>query len=239
MTTIIIDAFERPELDSLLGRWNLTVVRQNMVHLGLADFFWVGHGGVRYTLEHKQGREFVGNMGNRLDEQLRKHAQHADFCGVVIEGWITPKPGGGCEFWRKSKDGRFFHKYGKSPVGYEAVQAYIWSLTQQGFVVFQYADLMDMALGIASFCHNSQKTEHHTLDRHIKHKQIVFTPDPYVETLMGIGGDSRIGEITAKKILAETSTPYNFFTSTLQDMQKVTGRELFIRVMKAIGRRSY
>jgi hypothetical protein len=67
----------------------------------------------------------------------------------------------------------------------------------------------------------------------------MFRPNPYIETLMGIGGDTRIGEKLALRIIAEVGTPFSFYNSNLDRMASIIGAETFRRAMKNIGRRSY
>ena len=239
MPTIVVDVFEPTSADAILAKWGLTVVRQNLVPLGLADYLWMGHGGIRYTLERKQGKELVSAMGGRLDDQLRKHSQNADFVGLVIEGVITPAPNGGCIFWKESTNRKIFHQNGTSPIGYEMLMAYIWSIGQQGFPVYQFPSFESMLLGISSFVHNSMKASHSALQHHTKTKPVMFKPNPYIETLMGIGGDTRIGEKLATRIVDNVGTPYSFFNSDLQRMGPIIGDQAFIRAMKNIGRSSY
>jgi hypothetical protein len=237
--TILVDTFEPNDMAPLLEQWSLQTVKVNMVPMGLADYSWQGYGSVRYTLERKQGRELVGAMGGRLDEQLRKHLANADVVCLGIQGIITPKLNGGCEFWDQASNGKVFYKRASSPIGYETLQAYLWSLSQQGVVVFQWPDLASMAMGLASFVHNSMKPEHATLNRHIKHRPNLFTPNPYIETLMGIGGDTKIGEKLATRIVEEVGTPFSFFNSEIERWPSIIGEQTYRRAMKNIGRAGF
>jgi len=83
MTTIILDVFERPEMEVYLSK-TLTVIRHNLVTLGLADVMW--NPGHIITLEHKTIEQAMSEMGGRLDDQLRKHSRHADEVGLIIDG---------------------------------------------------------------------------------------------------------------------------------------------------------
>jgi ERCC4-type nuclease len=237
MPTLIVDQFESDEVVRLLESYQITVVKHNMVHMGLADFYWIDALGLKQTLEHKQASEFVANMGNRLDKQLRKHSQNADRVGVVINGVMTPKEGGGIQFWEKSKPGskQIFYKKRTSKIGYEAVMAYIWQLTTLGFAVYFFDDLDGMCLGIASMVANSLKPEHTTLTHHTRTKPILFKEHEDIQALIGLTG---IGETTAKKILARFGTPYGFYTAGYDDGVECIGKDTFLKCMRIIGRKS-
>jgi hypothetical protein len=235
MTTIVVDIFESDDIVLLLESYQVTVVRQNMVPMGLADFYWIGDGGIKYTFEHKTARQLASEMGGRLDGQLRKHSQHADIVGIIVDGVMTPRDGGGIDFWRLAKNAKVYHQYGKTPMGFEALQAYLWSLNRDGIYTFHFDDLNGMALGLASFAANSLKTRHNALTHHIRSKPVTWKEDPYTMTLMGMH-KARIGERTAEKILEHWDTPWDFYQAEPDEAIKVIGPETYKRAMSAIGK---
>jgi len=220
----------------------LTVVRQNMVHLGLADFFWVGLDNKRFTIEHKTGTEFMQTMGNRLDTQLRKHSQNADDVTLLIEGVIQPTPDGKkCFVWKPSQKNRNIMVKGfESYHSYQEVMGYIWSLEHNGFTVVQVPDWRTMCRAIAEFVYNTLKAEHRALRHYVKTKPIVVDPGAspkermYIQTLMGLS-EARIGEILAKRILATHGTPFKFFLSEMASNWDI-GEATHVKAMKSIGR---
>jgi len=235
MTTLVVDIYEADKIDTLLHKYHVSTVRQNLVSLGLADFFWLGNGGIKYTLEHKTARQLCSEMGQRLDGQLRKHSQNADVVGLVVDGIMTPREGGGVNFWKLAETNEIYYKYGETPIGFEVVQAYLWSLNRDGIYTFNFDSLDAMALGLASFVSNSLKVKHNTLTHHVRSKPVTWSENPYVMTLMGLY-KARIGEKTALTILKHFGTPYKFFYSDYDEGVSVVGKDVFTRAMKAIGR---
>lgn len=220
----------------------LTIVRQNLVPLGLLDFFWIGATSLRYTLENKTAKELLSEMGGRLDEQLRRATNHADDVGLIWRGVITPTSDGrGCYPWYLSKQNPKIMVRGKSsPHSYQEVMGYIWGLEHTGISVYNVPDWRTMCRAIAEFVYNTLKAEHKTLQRYHKTKPVILDPGltdvekGYVQTLMGISG-ARIGEATAKRILAAHRTPFNFLVSEMGDKPEI-GDGTFRNAMKAIGR---
>jgi hypothetical protein len=235
MPTIVVDIFEKPEVPLLLEKYGCTVVTQNMVPLGFADFMWLDAIGKRHTLEHKTVDQLVSEMGGRLDGQLRKHMENADHVGLVIDGVVTPKTDGGVQYWGHKANGKVFFKARTSSIGYEALMAYVWSIRNMGVPVYWFGDLDGLCLGVSAFVHNSMKPTHTALQHHVKTKPVVFREDPYIMSLMGLH-DAHIGEKTAQKILDHFGTPHKYFTADVDEGIDTVGRAVFLNSMRAIGR---
>jgi hypothetical protein len=241
---LVMDVFEGhakgKDIEGELSKF-LTVVRQNLVPTGLADYFWMGLDSRRYTLEHKTATELLADMGNRLEDQLRKNTQNADDVGLIWDGVLTPtEDGKGCYPWHFSaKNPKIMVRGKPRNKSYQAVMSYIWSLEHNGISVYNVPDWKTMCRAISEFVYNTLKAEHKTLQRYVKTKPIILDPDlsedqrGYVRTLMGISG-ARIGEATAKKILVEYGTPFNFLVSELGDGS--IGDAVFRNAMRGIGR---
>lgn len=242
---VVMDTFEGrskgQNIEAELGRF-LTVMRENLVPLGLADYFWTGFDGTRFTLEHKNAGELMQDMGGRLDDQLRKHTQNADDVGLIIDGMMTPAEDGKSTYiWRVSaKNPKIMTRQHKSPHSYQEVMGYLWGLDKAGINIYCVPDWVAMCRCIAEYVYNTLKPEHRTLKRYIKSHPVILdekaTPEhrKYVGTLMGLSG-ARIGEITAKKILQDQDTPFKFFISEANENPKI-GDEAFKSAMRAIGR---
>ena len=232
MHSVLVDVFEDPKIELLLSR-TLKVTRTNMVPLGLGDIVWHG-ADYSISLEHKTFPQVFSEMGNRLDIQLRKHTEHAAFVGLVIDGMVTPITGRReCQVWRMSSNGQVFYQAETLHKGWEEVTAYIHSLQTLGISTYTFPTLDAMCLGISAMVYNSHKTSHATLQTNIKKRLKAFKPDPFVETLMGLG-QARIGEITAKKILAAYETPYRAFLQSEDSWTLSPG--IYHNMMKAIGK---
>jgi len=243
MYQIILDVYESADFKSYLER-TLHVDQVNMVSTGMADITWYTDHSI--TLEHKTAHSVLMEMGKRLDDQLRKHTNHATEVGLVINGLLTPVPGmRACYVWQQTNTKEWFHIVQKKnrqtnqwePFiihrSWEEYQAYLWSLDKEGITVYQAPTLETLASAISAFVHNSHKPEHRTLRRYVKTKPILWKPDPYVETLMGVSG-SNIGEVTAKDILSKYDTPYNAFLATKSNWR--LSSNLYNRLMGGIGK---
>ncbi len=229
---VVLDVFEHPNMEKGLSV-HLNVIRENLVPKGLADIYWVSDH--KITFEHKTMEQLLSEMGQRLDDQLRKHTQHADEVGLVVDGLVTPYPGGGCQLWAVSKTKGVFYKKGRHAAGFEELQAYLWRLDKEGITVYQFPDITSLCLGVSAFVYNSLKKEHKTLRRYVKTKPILWEPDPYLETLMGISG-ARIGEKTAQKLIGKWKTPFEVFVAKGEDVEAEIGVEVTKRLWKGIGR---
>ena len=239
METIILDVFERPEMETYLSQ-TLVVQRQNLVSVGVGDImWWCGH---LVSLEHKTIDQAMLEMGGRLDEQLRKHSRNADEVGLIIDGIATPIPGErACQLWTIRKDNKLIYpRKRKIHIPWETFQAYLWRLDKEGFTVYQAPDLSSMCLAISAFVYNSIKPEHQSLRRYIKTKPVIWEEENkpiyhYIRTLMGISG-ARIGEATARKLLEAYGTPHKVFMGNPLDGKWPVGKTVFQQMQKAIGR---
>ena len=234
LPTIIQDVFEPTEMATYLSSV-LNVHKQNLVPLGLADYYW--DCGKRTTLEHKTAAQFVRESGARLDSQLNKYLSNADDIGIVVDGFITPSPNGATIVWMRR--GKYFVQQQTIDKDFNATTAYIWSLQQMGIPVFQFADLYSMAMGIASFVYNSLKpdSQHKTLKKHIRPQ--VFHPDPKVETLMGTSSGERgglVGEVTGLKLIQAFGTPFGVYTAKWDNLVDIMGEARAAKFLRAIGR---
>ena len=167
----LVDTFEPPYIEGLFPS-TLRVMRTPLVGQGLADFAWYcGH---TVTLEHKSIDQAMQEMGGRLDTQLIRYTQHAEEVGLVIDGVALPLHGQPkCQLWKFNGFTweRSHHIINRS---WEAFQSYLWRLDKEGITVYQAPTLAALCLAIASYVHNSLKTEHQTLKRFVKTKPIIL-----------------------------------------------------------------
>jgi len=234
---LVIDVFEQMGIEGLFPS-SLTMIRQNLVPLGLADFVWnCGH---TVTLEHKTIEQAMTEMGGRLDDQLRKHTQHASEVGLITDGVVTPIEGeAACRLWVPSKDGKVWvPRRQKIHVSWESYQAYLWQLDKEGITIYQAPTLQAMCNAIAAFVHNSLKPEHKSLRRYVKTKPIIMEEEGkpiywYIKTLMAHTG---VGEPMARKLLDVYHTPWAVYRANPLDGLWPAGEKVFQNITKAIGR---
>lgn len=241
METIVLDIFESQIMEEELSK-TLRVVRHNLVHEGLADIFWVAYGGHRITLEHKTAEQLLAEMGKRLDDQLRRYTTQVEEVGLVVDGIVTPVEGKPqCYIWDvKGNTPHLKYRWvkGKRQVmvsnhSFQKLYAYIWQLDKAGITTYLFPTTNALCLGVSAMVYNSMKEEHSTLKRYHRTRPILWTPDPYVGTLMGVSG-APIGERTARRLLDKYGTPFKTFLSDGSDWP--LGPKLYEAVMKGIGR---
>jgi len=250
VAVIALDVFEAKETELYLAQ-TLTVVRQNMVHMGYGDIVWnCGH---LESMEHKTIEQAMTEMGGRLDDQLMKHSQNADNVSLVIDGVVTPVPGEpACYLYRydkltktlkpqmemKARNRKPQHK--KIGVQWEAWCAYTWALDKQGFTVYQAPHLEAMCSAISAYVYNSLKPEsdHTTFKRYIKTKPVIHeeAKSPiynYIKTLMIHTG---IGEETARRLLDVYGTPWQVFRAHYLDGEWPAGEIVWHTIQANIGK---
>ena len=251
MPVAILDIFEAKETELYLTAANLSIVRQNMVPLGLGDIVWnCGH---MESMEHKTIEQAMTEMGGRLDEQLVKHSQHADNVSLVIDGVVTPVPNEpACYLYKydklrkilipdmifKGKNRKSEHK--KIWVSWEAWQAYKWRLDKEGFTVYEAPHLQAMCLAVSAYIHNSLKPEadHKTFKRFIKTRPIIHAESDtaifnYIKTLMVHTG---IGEETARRLLDIYKTPWQVYRAHWLDGDWPSGEVIWQTIQANIGK---
>jgi hypothetical protein len=246
MPAIVLDVFESPKMEEYLAK-TLQVTRHNMVSLGFADVMWnCGH---TVTLEHKTIEQAMTEMGGRLDDQLRKHSQHADEVGLIIDGMATPVENEqACYLWQSSRDGKLFtrqsRRRGKTQeprkvhVSWEAFQAYLWRLDKEGFTVYQSPTLESLCLAVSAFVHNSMKSEHKSLRRYVKTKPVIWEEQDkpiyhHIRTLMVHSG---VGEQMARRLLDAYGTPFNVYMANPWDGLWPAGEVVFNTIQRDLGR---
>ena len=233
MQWVCVDHFESESFIYLLSQ-GLTVTKTNLVQSGVGDVFWSAQN-QRYSLEHKTIHGVFSEMHGRLDQQLRKHQANADIVGLVIDGIATPIPGSRkSQVWHMNRTGQVFVKGRVINRPWEELQSYLFALNDLGILTYTAPTEAALALGVMSMVYNSHKTEHSTLQTHIKSRKPLWEPDPYVETLMGLS-NARIGEKTAQGLLRSFGTPYKLFIKP--DSTNDIRPDLWERIKLAIGRR--
>ena len=233
----IVDVFEQQRIADELSKNNLTIMRQNLVPLGVGDIFWMGLDGLRFSWEHKTIEQALAESGQRLDDQLRKHTQHADIVGLCIDGIAVPGVGhSGCDIFEPSrKNPKILVKTKKHPKTFEGLMSFFASISTFNIrIMYGYPDYISMCRAIAQMVYHSLTAGHKSLQHVVKTKPVLFEAQQYVETLMGLE-NAKIGEQTAKKILLTHKTPFNFYLSEFNENPELT-LDQFKRAMKAIGR---
>ena len=241
---LVVDVFETDFMANALSKL-LTVHRQNLVPLGVGDYYW--DTGTRYSLEHKSGDQAVSESGQRLDRQLRTHMSNADVVGLVISNIVSPSRSGNCLIWKKDyvpgpRPTWRWRQLREVNKPFTAYMGYLWQLHSAGIGVYQFDSRDSLALGIAEFVYNSHKPNHTTLQKHqrpivnlIKKKIKGWKPNPFIETLMGTRNGG-IGEVRATKLIEKYKTPANVYKAKAEELFQILGQSSAIKFMRAIGR---
>lgn len=252
---VTMDTFEPMEIERELRR-TLQVVRWPLKQAGLNDYLAVGHQNQRTTFERKKAYEFVSEIGQQLERQLADGMRNADSVALVLEGFLMPADDGStiCVHfgdsiveseiigWKPTMKRKVFARV--STHQFDSVQAFLWQLQRHGILLIPTINERATARVLSSIIYNDLKPLHTTLGKHQRTMVKPETPDPYVETLMGVrikskqGGTTGVGmgEVAAKKAIEEFANPIGAYMAEETDLIRVLGPALARRFLNAIGR---
>lgn len=235
---ILVDIFEPDSIVSGLETGGLEVVRTNLAQLSLGDYLWESKEG-RHIIERKTWGELLSDMGNRLDDQLRRFLSNTVHLTLLLENTpIGCSEDGCCELPTKAlpvKRGILLVQKQLS-IPYITVIDYLWRLQQDWGIALAFSPEISITPRvIGGLLNNSNKNSHTTLSPYRKRKKQPSEPNPYIETLMGLGG-CEIGEITANKILSKYPTPIELFNADPKELGKAIGKKTAESILKAVGR---
>lgn len=209
---------------------------------GNADWYWLDCQGNSRQIERKQWGELLSDVDS-VEEQLRREIPLADQTDLLVEGVVQcTQYGLDAYVWKASRnEWKFSHSFGDKahpqPGMYSKIWAWFWQLNAMGVSVWLTPSWEGTAKAIASFYHNSQKSEHSTLQRYLKPKPIMRDLNPHVNTLMGIDG-GMLGHVRAEALIDAYGSVYAVLTADPKELAKVAGmgKATVNRLMRSIGR---
>jgi ERCC4-type nuclease len=195
----------------------------------IADYFWSATDNHTIQIERKQTSELLSEF-DVIEEQLNRYLDNADEIGLILEGILRPHYFG-CEALKVKGNKLISQVVSKRP--YAEIIAWLWQLDKAGITVYRSIDYMDTAQQLVSFYNNSQKPEHTTLRRYIKHKLPAWQPDPDIAFLTNI-----VGEVTATKLVEGVGDRWKVMNAGVEELISVPGigKATAEKLLKAIGR---
>ena len=209
---------------------------------GYADYRWTKVDGTMRQVERKTWGEILANP-DKVEEQLQRHLTKNEDIDLVfmLEG-MAIQTEMGVYGLKPTNNGRMFVPGHRYSTRLARVYSLLFALTDY-CTVFQTSGLNESATLLVSMYNHDQKTDHHTLKRHIK--QVDFNPDSRITTLMG--ATPGLGDKRATSLINAFGTPWNIWSAgfkqqpVIQDLSMLTqvdgiGNGIVTNIMRSIGR---
>lgn len=209
---------------------------------GFADYKWKMHNGKERQVERKTWGELLANV-EHVEEQLQRHLTKNPDIELVfmLEGMVTQGELGTTVI-NSTSNGRFFVLGRRYTARLSGIYSWLFEVSNY-LTVIQTHSLRESSIALASMYNHDQKETHSTFKRHIK--QVAYTPNPMVTTLMG--ASTGLGDKRATALIDVAGTPWNIWSagfcdhSVFKDKYEFTkvdgiGKGVLDNVYRAIGR---
>lgn len=241
MSELIIDVNEPPEVIPLLAQ----AVPVNLLPLnvmGYADYKWDKHDGKTRQVERKTWGELLSNV-EHVEEQLQRHLTKNPDTELVfmLEGLVVQSELG-TTILSATNNNRIFSLGHRYTARLNGIYAWLFEISNY-LTVIQTSSLRESSIALSAMFNHDQKESHGTFKRTIK--QIAYTPNPMVTTLMG--GSSGLGNTRAQSLIDYAGTPWAVWSagacehSIIKDKYEFTkingiGKGVLDNLYQAIGR---
>lgn len=208
-----IDEHEPRAMVALVGQVYPDTIQCALNRNGLADYFWVGLSGAE-EVERKQVSEIIGNFEHvemQLVQQMQTQPQPK--LTLLVEGIADPTANG-IQTYLSAPNGTYFRKGKHFATPYARYEGWLLALENQGVRVWRTSSLEASAEALVRMRKQSESAPTSILNRYVKVRQY-FTPNPYVETLMGIKG-GHVGAEWAEALIDTFGTPYDVLRSPVE-----------------------
>ena len=196
---------------------------------GMADYFWRRIDGTYKMVERKTWPELLSNP-DKVEEQLQRHLDKYPEVELVfmLEGMVQQNEMG-THILQQTNSGIFVkgHRYSAR---LKRIYSWLYEISNYCQVV-QTTSLYESATALVAMYDHDQKDNHTTLKRHIK--QVEFTSDPRITTLMG--ASSGLGNKRATQLINYGGTPYNVWTAGYCEHSAIKDKYAFTNI-EGIGR---
>jgi len=199
-----------------------------------ADYYWIDLLAKQRMSERKQLGEALSDLGG-LEEQLHRHLGECDELEVIIEG-VGELVTDGVQVYTfvngKLKKGHYFNQ----PYLWSRWEALKWSLWHEcGVYIAEVNDWMQTVQHLVTSFKASYVEEHTTLKRYTVPHIPQMSKNPHVDNLMRLHG-LRIGEITAKRLVARFTTFSNVINASEASLIILMGQAWTKNFMRGVGR---
>lgn len=231
---LLIDVHEPKDAEKLFSQSVAEVYRMALNSGGRADYWWCGADNHTVQIERKQWGEFLGEF-DQMEEIIRRYMDNSDEMGLIIEGYVRPHPLG-CEVLD------IYHKSCRqvtvSKRNYAEVQAWLWRIDKLGITPYFSANWNATVIAVSAFYKNSQKEEHTTLRRYVKHKGQAWKPNPHIQNLINVVGGG-IGQLRAEAAVEAFGTYWDIIHRSRDELAEVEGWGLKVadKFINALGRK--
>jgi len=235
------DANEPKELLPLLAQ-TVPLIVSPLNANGFADYRWKGIDGVTTQVERKTWGELLANV-EHVEEQLQRHLTKNPDVKLVfmLEGMVVQTELG-ATIIGGTNNNRIFTLGRRYNTRLSGIYSWLFEISNY-LTVIQTSGLRESAIALSSMYSHDQKDTHTTFKRHIK--QIAYTPNPMVTTLMG--ASQGLGDKRATNIIGLMGTPWNVWTAgycehmVFKDKYAATqldgvGKGIIDNVLRSIGR---
>lgn len=253
---ILIDHSEPVEIVTLISQ-AAPVTVTNLNQTKRSDYFFLGGDGRTRQWSRKQAIELLGDI-DEAERQIRDYYDQADENNQVVEGIISSvkiakavadggvsvREGFGSTYGYKVEANGYIH--GRAfPMGITLLQAWFYSLSQQGVMTYFTTNQLETAKLIVTAYHNSQKTEHTTLQRYTRPRVQIHAHDPFIRALLALSkAYSRsstpldVGEVTAKALAVKYHSILDIAMATEKELCECegVGAGTAKKILKALGR---
>ena len=240
-----VDSHEPLNIEALLRPAIPDLIRSNLNSIGYADYLWTGYGTLIEQVERKTVGEVLSGFEHveaQLLSQVNGSARPRLANQILlVEGVVAPsaKEPNQTVTYQLASNGssyRVLHSY-KMP--YTRYVSWLVSLERAGILVWHTHDWIGTAHALIQLYKAAQRADQTStaLRRHLKDKP-VWTPDPGVQTLMGIQG-AKLGPVLAEALIAHYKTPWAVLSASPQDIAqnvKGVGLQRAQQIIRAIGR---
>jgi len=228
-----IDLHEPPEAGFLLQPVIPVEAYHDLNGQGFADYLWPGIEGVQQA-ERKTWHELLSDLG-AVEDQLRRELQaHPEVTTkLIIEGVALPVMDGTRVYHKVKKD--FLvpaHTYHKS-----LDSVYAWLYQVEKYIEVYFTPDLECTVRLLARCYLAdQREDHETFRRYIK--TATWHPNPQVQRLLGVSGETKIGPVKAEALIRAKGTVWNVLSAQPGELTGVEGMGLKLSrdLLRGIGR---
>lgn len=200
---MLVDVFEPEQIQHLMEQ-TIPVTRHALNSAGFADYMWYGVDGHRIQVERKQIDEILSGMDDVEEQLSRELSNGVEETILLYEGDCEPIANlrMATQSLKLARNEKVMVPHKQYNVSYTGLQAWFSQLDKAGITIVHTCHYIGTALTLVALYQNSQKLEHTTLKRYIKHHIYVEPRNEHVLSLMGIG----FGEEQSKALIERYGT---------------------------------
>jgi hypothetical protein len=232
----LVDEYEPREIEALIMQVFADTARGPLNREGYADYLFTDWNDKKEQFERKQVGEILSDM-NGVEYQLRREVDKLRETNLIMEGIVTPSNKGEIQTWLTSSNGRIIRPGHRYSFPYTRLEGWLWGIEDAGITVWRTNDRFATADAIVMRMKHVLRQDHNALSRHLK-QMPHFSPNPHVQTLMGIK-DANLGPERAEALVAAFGTTWDILRCDADIIATVEGIGLQTakKLLNAVGRK--